>query len=85
MIWKFVNPSEFDLFLHKYDLKQNQNFMQVLKLDKENPIKQKIHTFIYCGTLSSLKYLWMAKVCDLGPSEYGAIPFCYNPQMHISF
>ncbi len=38
--WKFVNPLEFSIFLHKYDPKHNQIFAQILKVDKENPIKQ---------------------------------------------
>ncbi len=37
---KFVNPLEFSTFLHKYDPKHHQIFAQVLKVDKENPIKQ---------------------------------------------
>ncbi len=34
---KFVNSLEFSILLHKYDPKRNQN-LQVLKVDKENPI-----------------------------------------------
>ncbi len=37
---KFVNLLEFSIFLHKYDPKHNQIFTKVLKVDKENPIKQ---------------------------------------------
>lgn len=32
--------SSLSLFLHKHDLKQDQIFTHVLKLDKENTIKQ---------------------------------------------
>ncbi len=50
---KFVNPLEFSIFLHKYDPKHNQIFAQVLKVDKDNPIKQMRHkyflSFIYSG------------------------------------
>ncbi len=38
--WKFVNPLELYIFLHKYDPKHHQIFAQVLKVDKENWIKQ---------------------------------------------
>lgn len=37
---KFVNSLQFSLFLHKYDIKRNSIFMQVLKLVKRNPNKQ---------------------------------------------
>ncbi len=36
--WKFVNPLEISIFLHKYDPKHNQIFEQALKVDKENPL-----------------------------------------------
>ncbi len=38
--WKFVNPLEFSIFLHKYNPKHHQIFTQGLKEDKENPIKK---------------------------------------------
>ncbi len=38
--WKFVNPLELYIFLHKYDPRYNQSFAQVVKVNKENPIKQ---------------------------------------------
>ncbi len=38
--WKFVNPLELYIFLHKYDPKYNQIFTQVMKVNKENSIKQ---------------------------------------------
>ena len=38
--WKFVNPLEFVLFLHKYDLKLNQISIYILKVDKETSDKQ---------------------------------------------
>ncbi len=67
--WKFVNPLEFSIFLHKYDPKHNQIFAQVLKVDKENWIKTnetKIFSlsFIYSGKWSNIAYLWVAKVCE---------------------
>ena len=36
---KFVNPLEFSVFLHKFDVKCDQIFMQVLITDKKNLIK----------------------------------------------
>lgn len=36
--WEFVNPLEFSIFLHKYELKCGQIFTQILKLDKGNQI-----------------------------------------------
>ncbi len=45
--WKFVNPLEFSIFLHKSDPKHNQIFAQVLK-DKENPIKQMRQKYFLC-------------------------------------
>ncbi len=66
--WKFVNPLEFSIFLHKYDPKHHQIFAQVLKVDKENPIKQMRQIFslpfIYSGKWSNIAYLCIAKVCD---------------------
>ncbi len=44
---KFVNPLEFSIFLHKYDPKHNQIFAQVLKVDKENPIKQMRQKYLF--------------------------------------
>lgn len=35
----FVNPLESSIFLLKYDPKHYQMFTKVLKVDKENPIK----------------------------------------------
>ncbi len=65
---KFVNPLEFSIFLHKYDPKHNQIFAQILKVDKENPIKQMRQkyflSFIYSGKWSNIAYLWVAKVCE---------------------
>ncbi len=46
--WKFVNPLEFSVFLHKYDPKYNQIFAQVLQVDKENPIKQIRQKYFLC-------------------------------------
>ncbi len=45
---KFVDPLEFSIFLHKYDPKHNQIFTQVLKVDKENPIKQMRQKYFIC-------------------------------------
>ncbi len=45
--WKFVNPLEYSIFLHKYD-PQLQIFAQVLKVDKENPIKQMRQKYFLC-------------------------------------
>ncbi len=46
--WKFVNPLEFSIFLHKYDTKHYQIFAQVLKVDRENPIKQIRQKYFLC-------------------------------------
>ncbi len=63
-----MNPLELSIFLHKYDPKHNQIFAQVLKVDKENPIKQMRQkyflSFIYSGKWSNIAYLWVAKVCE---------------------
>ena len=81
--WKFVNPLDFSVFLHKYDLKHDQIFTQVLKLDKVNPFKQmrpkksffSSFLFIYWGKLSNLTYLWEAKVWEPLLSVTGVTPF----------
>ncbi len=68
--WKFVNPLELSIFLHKYDPKHHQTFAQVLKVDKENPIKQMRQIYIYfiiyllremnhCYTSVSCKSMWI--------------------------
>ncbi len=38
--WSFVNPLECSISLHKYGPKHHQIFIEVLKVDKENRIKQ---------------------------------------------
>ncbi len=47
----FVNPLEFSIFLHKYDPKHHQIFIQVLKVDKENQIKQVREKYFLCHSL----------------------------------
>ncbi len=64
---KFVNP----LFLHKCDLKWDQTFIQVLKLDKRNQLNKyykNIYTypFIYLAKLSNITCLCWKKYVDLG-------------------
>ncbi len=67
--WKFVNPLELYIFLHKYDPRYNQSFAQVVKVNKENPIKQirkKIYfSCIYSGKWSNIAYLWVYKYVNL--------------------
>lgn len=43
---KSVNPSECSIVLEKYDLKHDVFITQVLKLDKESPIKQMSFTIL---------------------------------------
>ncbi len=50
---KFVNPLECSIILHKYDPKHNQIFVKkkkkkVLKVDRENPIKQMTQKYFLC-------------------------------------
>ncbi len=65
---KFVNPLEFSIFLHKCDPKHIQIFAQVLKVDKENPIKQirqKYFIVIYLFRKMIQYYISVnAKVCE---------------------
>lgn len=35
-----MNSPEFLIFLHKYDIKHDLLATQILKLDKENPVKE---------------------------------------------
>ncbi len=44
----FVNPLEFSIFLHKHDPKRHRIFAQVLKVDKENPLKQMRQKYFLC-------------------------------------
>ncbi len=64
--WKFVNPLQFSIFLHKYDPKHHQIFTQVLNVDKENPIKQMrqknlCHLFIEKNDPLS-KSMWISRI-----------------------
>ncbi len=64
-----MNPLYFSIFLHKYDPKHHQIFIQVLKVDKENPIKQMRQKYYLCHLFiqkkwSDIAYLWVAKVCE---------------------
>ncbi len=63
-----MNPFELSIFLHKYASKHNQILSQVLKVDKENPIKQTRKKYFLCHLfnqkkISNIAYLWVAKVC----------------------
>lgn len=43
-VQRFVNPSEFSMFLHNYDLKCDLFTTQFLKLDKENQLNTWVKT-----------------------------------------
>ena len=58
-----MNPSEFSVFLHKYDLKRDQIFTQVLKLDKVNPIKH-MRKKMFSSFSFNVTYFCVAKVCE---------------------
>ena len=64
---KFVNPSQFPPFLQKYDVKCDQTFTEVLKLDKGSSFiyKGKRYHFIYLGEVKVYEpLLAFSKWCD---------------------
>ncbi len=44
-----MKPLELSIFLHKYDPKHHHIFIQVLKVDKENRIKQVREKYFLCN------------------------------------
>ncbi len=46
------------IFLHKYDPEHNQIFAQVLKVDKENPIRQMRQQYFLCHLFCIYTYVF---------------------------
>ncbi len=64
--WKFVNPLEFSIFLHKYDPKHNRTSPESRQREPDQTSETKIFSLslICSGKLSNIAYLWVAKVSE---------------------
>ncbi len=60
--WKFVNPLEFSIFLHKYDPKHHQKSWKYTKRTESKKWEKNTLSFIYWDKWSSVTYLCVAKV-----------------------